>query len=178
MVCKILSSGPQIGPKWCRTRPNDRYGFRVASKITSIRILLLLQSFSLWEYSLFLSWNFFYKFITPNYSHIKIDPKTSSWCTFGQFKEGVFEKNVLLCTPISAQKRPFLVSWGAVFGQKPGEQSVLRSYNPKFHKGWGLSAKLGKHSAIWGKLGTALQAYALNPCTKFAPNPTSRKVYT
>ena len=22
------------------------------------------------------------------------------------------------------------------------------------HKGWGLSAKLGKHSAIWGNLGT------------------------
>ena len=47
-----------------------------------------------------------------------------------------------------------------------------------FHKGWGQSAKLGKHSAIWGKLGTALQAYALNPCTKFAANPTSRKVNT
>ena len=45
-------------------------------------------------------------------------------------------------------------------------------------KGWGLSAKLVKHSAIWGKLGTALQAYALNPCTKFSPNPTSRKVNT
>ena len=45
-------------------------------------------------------------------------------------------------------------------------------------KGWGLSAKLGKHSAIWGKLGTALQAYALNPSTKFPPNPTSRKVNT
>ena len=26
----------------------------------------------------------------------------------------------------------------------------------RVHKGWGLSAKLGKHSAIWGKLGTAL----------------------
>ena len=39
-------------------------------------------------------------------------------------------------------------------------------------KGWGLSVKLGKHSAIWGKLGTALQAYTLNPCTKFPPNPT------
>ena len=50
-------------------------------------------------------------------------------------------------------------------------------WSPKF-KGWGLSAKLGKHSAIWGKLGTALQAYALNPCTKFPPNPTSRKVNT
>ena len=45
-------------------------------------------------------------------------------------------------------------------------------------KGWGLSVKLGKHSAIWGKLGTALQAYTLNPCTKFPPNPTSRKVNT
>ena len=43
-------------------------------------------------------------------------------------------------------------------------------------KGWGQSAKLGTHSAICSKLGTALQAYALNPCTKFAANPTSRKV--
>ena len=47
-----------------------------------------------------------------------------------------------------------------------------------FYKGWGLSAKLGKRSAIWGKVGTALQAYTLNPCTKFPPNPTSRKVNT
>ena len=46
------------------------------------------------------------------------------------------------------------------------------------HKGLGLSAKLGKHSAFWGKFGTALQAYTLNPCTKFPPNPTSRKVNT
>ena len=45
-------------------------------------------------------------------------------------------------------------------------------------KGWGLSVKLGKHSAIWGKLGTALQAYTLKPYTKFPPNPTSRKVNT
>ena len=55
-------------------------------------------------------------------------------------------------------------------------------YNPLLvtghRKGWGQSAKLGKHSAIWGKLGTALQAYTLNPCTKFAANPTSRKVNT
>ena len=50
--------------------------------------------------------------------------------------------------------------------------------NARYWKGWGLSAKLGKHCAIWGKLGTALQAYALNPCTKFPPNPTSRKVNT
>ena len=41
-------------------------------------------------------------------------------------------------------------------------------------KGWGQNAKLGPHSAIWGKLGTALQAFTLNPCTKFPPNPTSR----
>ena len=45
-------------------------------------------------------------------------------------------------------------------------------------KGWGQNAKLGPNSAIWGELGTALQAYALNPCTKFPPNPTSRKVNT
>ena len=48
----------------------------------------------------------------------------------------------------------------------------------KMCKGWGQNAKLGPHSAIWGKLGTALQAYALNPFTKFPPNPTSRKVNT
>ena len=46
----------------------------------------------------------------------------------------------------------------------------------KHSKGWGLSARLGKHSATWGKFGTALQAYTLNPCAKFPPNPTSRKV--
>jgi len=43
-------------------------------------------------------------------------------------------------------------------------------------KGWGQSAKLKKHSRIWGKFGTAIQGYILNPCTKFPPNPTSRKV--
>ena len=59
------------------------------------------------------------------------------------------------------------------FGRK------MEGYNPfSALKGWGQSAKLGKHSAIWGKLGTALQAYTLNPCTKFAANPTSRKVNT
>ena len=51
-------------------------------------------------------------------------------------------------------------------------------YQNVTQKGWGQSAKLGTHSAICSKLGTALQAYALNPCTKFPPNPTSRKVNT
>ena len=59
--------------------------------------------------------------------------------------------------------------------------SCCQCHLPDFQilaKGWGLSAKLGKHSAIWGKLGTPLQAYTLNPCAKFPPNPTSRKVNT
>ena len=60
--------------------------------------------------------------------------------------------------------------WGRSW---PGDKLVLEP-----PKGWGLSVKLGKHSVIWGKLGTVLQAYALNPCTKFPPNPTSRKVNT
>ena len=65
-----------------------------------------------------------------------------------------------------------------------GQLMIFRRQNKKltfglnYQKGWGLSAKLGKHSEIWGKLGPALQAYALNPCTKFPPNPTSRKVNT
>ena len=50
--------------------------------------------------------------------------------------------------------------------------AVLFGFCPK---GWGQSAKLGKHSAIWGKLGTALQAYALNPCTKFPQIPLLEK---
>ena len=33
-----------------------------------------------------------------------------------------------------------------------------------------------KHSTIWGKLGTVVQGYTLNPCTRFPPNPTSTKV--
>merc|ERR1711973_140568 len=32
------------------------------------------------------------------------------------------------------------------------------------------------HSTIWGKLGTVVQGYTLNPCTRFPPNPTSTKV--
>ena len=32
------------------------------------------------------------------------------------------------------------------------------------------------HSTIWGKLGTVVQGYTLNPCTRFHPNPTSKKV--
>ena len=61
------------------------------------------------------------------------------------------------------------------------EHLLIKVFESSYLKGWGLSAKLGKHGwamAIWGKLGTALQAYTLNPCTKFHPNPTSRKVNT
>ena len=49
---------------------------------------------------------------------------------------------------------------------------------PPHYKGWGQNAKLGPYSAIWGKLGTGVQGICLNPCTKFPPNPTSRKVNT
>ena len=45
-------------------------------------------------------------------------------------------------------------------------------------KGLGSDCISRAHSAIWGKLCTALQAYNLNPSTKFPPNPTSRKVNT
>ena len=55
----------------------------------------------------FLSRKFFHEIVTPNFSHIKIDPKTLFWCIFRQFKEGVFEKNALLCLTISAQKGHF-----------------------------------------------------------------------
>ena len=55
---------------------------------------------------------------------------------------------------------------------------LKRNIVSTYCKGWGLIVKLGKHNAIWGKLGRALLAYALNPCTKFAANPTSRKVNT
>ena len=61
---------------------------------------------------------------------------------------------------------------------KKVEHVVVQSFRPGKQKGWVQNAKLGPHSAIWEKIGTALQAYALNPCTKFPPNPTSRKVNT
>ena len=53
------------------------------------------------------SWKIFDGGAGPNFSHIKIDPKTLLWCIFRQFKEGVFEKNALLCTPILAKKGHF-----------------------------------------------------------------------
>ena len=42
-------------------------------------------------------------------------------------------------------------------------------------KGWGQSAKLGQHSAIWRKLGTALQAYAGTPVPSFPQIPLLEK---
>ena len=53
------------------------------------------------------SWKFFDGGAGPNFSHIKIDPKTLLWCVFRQFEEGVFEKNALLFSPISAQNDHF-----------------------------------------------------------------------
>ena len=58
------------------------------------------------------------------------------------------------------------------------EHNDGKSWRENSHKGWGQSAKLKKHSRIWGKFGTAIQGYILNPCTKFPPNPTSRKANT
>ena len=48
----------------------------------------------------------------------------------------------------------------------------------KILKGLGPDCISRAYSAIWGKLGTALQAYTLSPCTKFPQNHTSRKVNT
>ena len=45
-------------------------------------------------------------------------------------------------------------------------------------KGLGSDCISRAHSAIWGKLGTALQAYTLKPCNKFPQKPTSRRVNT
>ena len=70
----------------------------------------------------------------------------------------------------------FFSSHGPSLRRKTGHIKFSRKVDGG--KGWGQNAKLGPHSVIWGKLGTALQAYALNPCTKFPPNPTSRKVNT
>ena len=93
-------------------------------------------------------------------------------------------------TELSPSLGSFIELWNISFGflsiLSPSDGNIdLRQafqfqilMTPNERKGWGLSAKLGKHSAIWEKLGTALQAYALNPCTKFPPNPTSRKVNT
>ena len=93
-------------------------------------------------------------------------------------KIGLFSFVIFLVTEFSAyvctevDENDFGQDFSTEFSEK-----LCASLN-SMTKGWGLSAKLGKHSVIWGKLGTALQAYTLNPCTKFPPNPTSRKVNT
>ena len=99
-----------------------------------------------------------------------------SWEEFIAIAEQVKGKRISYIVGVQS-KPPNL--FNAMFVKRNAKRTLyLRSRLFKFSKGWGLSAKLGKHSAIWGKLGTALQAYTLNPCTKFPPNPTSRKVNT
>ena len=76
-------------------------------------------------------------------------------------------------------KRPLhWMSWWPGYIIKPLELFCFKYIRKKqiIVKGWGQSAKLKKHSRIWGKFGRAIQGYILNPCTKFPPNPTSRKV--
>ena len=52
--------------------------------------------------------------------------------------------------------------------QLVGTQYSLRS---KIWKGSQHYCISWAHIAIWGKLGTALQAYTLSPCTKFPQIP-------
>ena len=48
---------------------------------------------------------FFHERTGPNFYHLLYDPNTGFRYIFGQFRVGVFEKNPLLHTPISAEKR-------------------------------------------------------------------------
>ena len=63
----------------------------------------------------------------------------------------------------------------------PGPHRVWFQWQTKKNKLTWIKKLLGSdcisraHCAIWGKLGTALQAYTLDPCTKFPPYSTSRK---
>ena len=70
----------------------------------------------------------------------------------------LLERNVTVCASCPS-------SWMNIVKMLPLDLRSNRSggigeIGPAASKGWGLSAKLGKHSVIWGKLGTALQAYA------------------
>jgi hypothetical protein len=47
--------------------------------------------------------------------------------------------------------------------QKPAKENIKNKEND---------------STIWGKLGTVVQGYTVNPCTRFPPNPASKKVNT
>ena len=76
--------------------------------------------------------------------------------------------------PVSSR----LVDWSSFHSSKimTRHERITLQLLADLRKGWGQSAKLKKHSRIWGKFGRAIQGYILNPCTKFPPNPTSRKV--
>ena len=109
----------------------------------------------------------------------------SSLCLSSSFSLGLFPRLCLFLQSheLRVVRLPFVFSF-PVLVRSPSVVSkplaVGRNHLQKnvLLMGWGQSAKLGPQSAIWGKLGTALQAYSLNPCTKFPPNPPSRKVNT
>ena len=95
------------------------------------------------------------------------------------YKAWIAVKAIFLCLLLAAVARNFRTSDKTDKNEERlSNVTGTGNDNVVALKGWGLSAKLGKHSAIWGKLGAVPQAYTLNPCTKFPPNPTSRKVNT
>ena len=134
LVCDKFEFGVKIRPKWPKIAPNqpqnDQNWFECLKNDYNWFILCIQGIFDCSKVAVLFSSSgevgtgkklIFYGCMGPNFSHIKIDPITSLWCSLGQFKEGVCEKNALLCTPISAPKRPFSVPWEAVSGQKHGK---------------------------------------------------------
>merc|ERR1712012_682381 len=67
------------------------------------------------------------------------------------------------CTKFAPNPTSTKVNTNELTSQQPAKENIKNKEN---------------HSAIWGKLGTVVQGYTLNPCTRFPPNPTSTKVNT
>merc|ERR1712115_46227 len=65
------------------------------------------------------------------------------------------------CTRFPPNPRSTKVNTEELTSEHPAQENIKNKEN---------------HSAIWGKLGTVVQGYTLNPCTRLPPNPTSTKV--
>merc|ERR1712115_405824 len=67
------------------------------------------------------------------------------------------------CTRFPPNPRSTKVNTEELTSEHPAQENIKNKEN---------------HSAIWGKLGTVVKGYTLNPCTRLPPNPTSKKVNT
>merc|ERR1711954_129640 len=82
------------------------------------------------------------------------------WGKLGRALQGY---NLNHCTKFAPNLTSTKVNTDELTSEHPAQENIKNKEN---------------HNTIWGKLGTVVQGYTLNPCTRFPPNPTSTKVNT